>query len=138
MYVPNGFFKRMLKLFFFLPIGQALLLERFFLLEYHIFEYLTTCGYYQNHVNGNIVLLGCNHHCLFPKHGLSSILMQAIINFVFNGIANETMVNDGFGFVRLDSMTSFVTKNISYTTKLCQNSIYYYLFFVLKLLIRVV
>jgi hypothetical protein len=99
---------------------------------------LTTCGYCQNHVDGNIVLLGCNHYCLFPEHGLSSIFMRGIIIFLFNGIANEIMANDGTEFVRLDSTTSFAIKNISYTTKLCQNSIYYYLIFVLKFIIRVI
>ncbi len=48
-------------------------------------------GYYQNHVNSNIILLGCNHYCLFLEHGVSY--------FMFNKIMDEAMVNDGIGFV---------------------------------------
>jgi hypothetical protein len=91
-YVFNGFFKRTLKLFFFLLINQALVLEG-------IFRYLITCGYYQNHVDNNIILLRCNYHYLSPKHGLSYVLMGAIINIMFNEIVNETIINDGTKFV---------------------------------------
>jgi hypothetical protein len=90
----------MLKIFLFLPIRQAFILERFFLLEYHIFKYPTLGGYYQNHVDNNMVFLGCNHHYCFLEHCLSYVLMKVIINFMFNEIVDETTVNDGTIFVR--------------------------------------
>ncbi len=57
--------------------------------------------------------------------------------FMVNGITNETTVNDGIGFVFF-SATSFVTGFISCTTKLGQNSIHYYFFFILKFIVWVV
>jgi hypothetical protein len=107
-YVLNGFFKQTLKLFFFLLIDQTLVLERLFFLEYHIFEYLTMGNYYQNNVDRNIVLFGCSCRCIFLKHGLNYVHMRAIINFMFNGIIDEVVVNDGTKFVHF-FVTSFVT-----------------------------
>jgi len=64
--------------------------------------------------------------------------MKTIIDFMFNGIANEATVNDGIGFVRF-SATSFVTKFISCTTtSLGLNSIYCYLLFVFKFVVQVI
>ncbi len=52
---------------------------------------------------------------------------------MFNGIADEAMVNDGTGFVHL-SMTSFVIRFISYTTtSLGRNFIHCYFLFVFKI-----
>ncbi len=132
LYVLNGFFKRTLKFFLFLLFNQAHVLKRSFSLEYHIFKYLIMGGYCQNHVDNNIILLGYSHCCLFPEHGLKYVLMRAIINFIFNGIIDEVVVNDGTRFVHF-SMTSFVTGFISYTTRLCQNSIHHYIFLSLSL-----
>lgn len=132
LYILNGFFKRMLKLFPFLPISHAFILESFFSLEYHIFKYLSEGVYCQNHVDNNIVLLGC----LFFEHYLSCVLMKVAINFMFNGIIDEITINDGTIFVCF-SMTSFTTIFISCTTKLCQNSFHNYLFFVLKFIVQV-
>ncbi len=137
LYVPNGFFKWTLKSFFFLLINQALVLERLFLLEYHIFEYLTVGGYYQNHVNNNIVLFGCSCHCFFLEHGLNCILIRVVINFMFNGIANEVTVIDGTKFVYFFA-TSFVIGLSSSTNRLGWNSNHYYILFILRFVVRVV
>jgi hypothetical protein len=57
---------------------------------------------------------------------------------MFNGIANEAMVNDGTGFVCF-SMTYFVIGFISCTTtSLGQNSIHNYLLFVFKFVVWVI
>jgi hypothetical protein len=98
----------MLKPFLFLLISQALVLEKFFLLEYHIFGYLTMGGYYQDRVHNNIVLFGCNHCYLFLEHGMSYVLIMAIINFMFNGIVDETMVDDGTAFVHFFETSSLI------------------------------
>jgi hypothetical protein len=89
-------------------------------------------GNCQNHVN-NIVLFGCNCHCLFPKHGLTYVFMKAIINFMFKKFADEAMINDGTKFLYC-STTSFVTRFISCIIKLCWSSIHYYLLLFLSLL----
>jgi len=47
------------------------------------------------------------------------------------------MVNDETGFIHF-SITSFVIKFISYITRLCWNSIQYYLLFVVKFVVQVV
>ncbi len=94
-------------------------------------------GYYQNHVDNNIVLLGCSCHCLFLEHGLSCILIWVVIHFILNGITDEATINDGTIFIHF-SVTSFVTRLSSCTNKLGQNSIHYYLLFVLKFVVRVV
>ncbi len=126
LYVLNSFFKQMLKLFLFLPISQVFVLVKFFWLEYHICGYLTMNGNYQNHVDSNIVLLGSSRHCLVFEHCLSDIFVRAIINFMFNRILDE-VINDGTRFVCF-SMTSFVTRFISYTTtRLGRNSSHNYL-----------
>jgi hypothetical protein len=63
--------------------------------------------------------------------------MKVVINFMFNGIADEATVNDGIGIVYF-FMTSFVIRFISCTTRLCQNTIHCYLLFVFMFIIRVV
>ncbi len=78
LYVLNGFFKLTLKPFLFLLINQAFIFLRFFFFEYHIFGYIITGGYCQNHVDNNIILFGCNCHHLFPEHGLRYILMRVV------------------------------------------------------------
>ncbi len=70
---------------------------------------------YQNNVDNNVFLLGCSHCYFFPKHHLNYILVKIVVDFMFNGIADETMVNDGTRFVRF-SATSFVIEFISCTT----------------------
>ncbi len=102
--VLNSFFKQTLKLFFFLPFNQAFILERF-ILEYHIFEYLTWNGNLQNHVDNNIFLPRCSCHYLFPEHQLSCVFMRVIINFMFNIIIDETAINDGIKFVHISMMS---------------------------------
>jgi len=83
----------MLKLFLFLLISQVFVLERFLLLEYHIFGYLIVDCNYQNHVDNNIIL-GCSCCYLFPEHGLSCIFMKVIIDFTLNEIVDEAVAND--------------------------------------------
>jgi hypothetical protein len=100
-----------------LAINQTIVLETFFFLEYHIFGYLHVGGYYQNHVDSNTVLLGCSYHCLFLEHGLNCILMREVINFMFNGIVDEAVANDGTKFVCF-YVTSFIIRFNSCTTKL--------------------
>ncbi len=103
--------------------------------EYHILWYLIIGGNYQDHNDNNIFLLRWNRHYLFLKHCLSYVLMKTIVNFMFNGIVDEALVDDGIKFICF-STTSFVTRFISYTsTSLGQNSIHYYLLFVLKFVI---
>jgi hypothetical protein len=120
-----------------LRIDQALVLERFFFLEYCIFKYLITSDNYQNHVDNNIFLHRCSRSYFFPEHHLSYILMRAIVDFMFNRIANETTINDGTKFVGF-FVTSFVTRFISYTTtSLGQNSIHCYLVFVFNFVVWV-
>jgi hypothetical protein len=92
LYVFDGFFKQTLKPFLFMLMCQVLILERFFLLEYHIFKYLTVGGYYQNHVDNNIILLGCSCCYLFLEHGPCCVFIRVVINFMFNGIANDALV----------------------------------------------
>jgi hypothetical protein len=61
--------------------------------------------------------------------------MGTIIDFMFNGIINEALINDGTKFIHL-FLATFITKFNSYTsTRLCQNSIHCYLFFVIKLVV---
>ncbi len=136
LYVFNGFFKWTLKPFLFLLISKSFVLERFFLFEYHIFGYIIMSGYCQNHVN-NIILFGFNCRHLFPEHGLRYVFMRAIINFMFNGITDEAMVNGETRFICF-TLTSFLTRFISCTTKLGQNSIHCYLLFIIKFLVQVV
>jgi hypothetical protein len=137
LYVLDGFFKWTLKSFLFLLINQALILERLFILEYHIFEYLITGGYCQNHVDNNIVLFGCSRHYLSLEHGLNCILIRVVINFMCNGIADEMTINDGTKFLHF-STTSFVIGLNSYTSRLGWNSNHCYLLFVLKFFVWVV
>jgi hypothetical protein len=92
-------------------------------------------GYYQNHVDNNIVPFGCSHRCLFLEHGPRCVFIKVVINFMFNGIAYETIINDGTRCVRF-SMTSFVTRLCSYTNRFDQNSIHYNLFFILKFVVQ--
>ncbi len=113
---------------------ETFVLERFFFLEYHFFGYLITNGYYQNHVDNNIILLGRNQHTLFLEQCMNCIFMKAVISFSFNNITNEVVVNDGIRFVRF-FVTSFVIGFISCTTKLCWNSIHFYLLFVFKFVV---
>jgi hypothetical protein len=98
---------------------------------------LIVSGHCQNHVANNIVPFGCSRHCLFLEHGLSCVLIKAVVNFMFNGIADETTINDGIRCIHF-STTSFVTQLRSYTNRLDQNSIHYYLFFILNFVVQVI
>jgi hypothetical protein len=60
--------------------------------------------------------------------------MKVVINFMFNGITDETTINDGIGFVRF-FMTSLVIEFISCTTRLCQNVVHCYPLFVFMFII---
>jgi hypothetical protein len=66
-------------------------------------------GYYQNHVDNNIVFFRCNRCYLFVEHSLNYVLIKQNTNFMFNGITNEAMVIDEIIFIYLFA-TSFIIK----------------------------
>jgi hypothetical protein len=64
--------------------------------------------------------------------------MKKIVDFMFNGIADKTLINDVTKFVCF-SATPFVIGFISYTTiSLGQNSIHCYFIFVFRFVIQIV
>ncbi len=92
LYVLNGFFKGMLKLFLFLLIGQVFVFERFFLLECHIFGYLIIGCNWKIHVDSHVFLLGCNHRYPFLEHGMNYVFMKTIIDFMFHRVRDEATI----------------------------------------------
>ncbi len=64
-------------------------------------------GNCQDHVHSNVFFLGCNHHCLSCKHRVSYVLVKIDVDFMFNGITNKTMIDDGTEIVCFFA-TSFV------------------------------
>jgi hypothetical protein len=130
-----GYFKWKLKFFLLLPICHTFVFVWLFFFTYHILWYLTTSSNYQDHVDNDILFFGCNRHYLFLEHCMSQVLMKIVVDFMFNRIANEAIVDDGIGFVCF-FVTSFVTRFITCTTtNLGWNSIHYYLLFVFKFVV---